>query len=116
MGQSSTPKMVAAEIYLLEKYTLRIEPPEKSIIKEPLGFLRPHPCTDKKWNSPIRFWVSIFNQLFIPFLLHFTVLVHFPGPRQCIELFPLEQGRFTVIELHRFCMLVYSSLFERSCH
>ena len=49
IDQSSTPKKVATQIYLLEKYTLNIEPP--ITIKEPPRFLRLYPCTDKKWNS-----------------------------------------------------------------
>ena len=32
-----------------------IEPLEKITIKETPGFLRPYPCTDKKWNSPIQY-------------------------------------------------------------
>ena len=35
------------------KIYLEIELPGKITIKEPPGFLRPYPCTDKKWNNPM---------------------------------------------------------------
>ena len=59
---SPTLKKLTVQIYPPEKYIVRWKPLDKSIIKGPLGFLRPYPCKDKKCSNLLHNpWWTIFH-------------------------------------------------------